>query len=198
MIRNMILVLSLLFVSASFAAPKNGEAAPDFTLKGNDGKDYKLSSFKGKTVVLEWFNNDCPYVKKHYDTQNMQNLQKEQTGKGAVWFAIASSKAGAEGHMDAASATKIKAERGMAATAILLDDKGMVGKLYGAKTTPHMFIVDKDGKIAYQGAIDDQPSASEKSLKGATNYVSAAMNSIQKGEAVKTASTTPYGCSVKY
>ena len=93
---------------------------------------------------------------------------------------------------------KIKDERGMSATAILLDDKGTVGKLYGAKTTPHMFIVDKDGKIAYQGAIDDQPSASEKSLKGATNYVSAAMTSIQKGEAVKTASTTPYGCSVKY
>ena len=198
MIRNMILVLSLLFVSTSFAAPKNGEVAPDFTLKGNDGKDYKLSSFKGKTVVLEWFNNDCPYVKKHYDSKNMQNIQKEQTGKGAVWFAIASSKAGAEGHVDATGATKIKEERGMSTTAILLDDKGAVAKLYGAKTTPHMFIVDKDGKIAYQGAIDDQPSASEKSLKGATNYVSAAMTSIQKGEAVKTASTTPYGCSVKY
>jgi peroxiredoxin len=198
MIRNLLLVMSLVFASSAFAAPKTGEAAPDFTLKGQDGKDYKLSSFKGKTVVLEWFNNDCPYVKKHYDTKNMQNLQKAHTGKGALWFSIISSKPGSEGHVDAAGATKLIADRGMASTAILLDEKGATGKLYGAKTTPHMFIIDKAGKVAYQGAIDDQPSANEKTLKGAMNYVDAAMTSLEKGEPVKTASTTPYGCSVKY
>ncbi len=198
MIRKLIIAVGLALALPAFAAPKSGEAAPDFTLKGSDGKDYKLSQFKGKTVILEWFNNDCPYVKKHYDSKNMQNIQKEQTGKGAVWLAIISSVKGKEGYVDAAGANKLIADRGMAVTALLLDDTGKVGKQYGAKTTPHMFIIDKDGKVVYQGAIDDRPSASVKSLDGAMNYVTAAMTSIQKGEPVKTASTTPYGCSVKY
>lgn len=198
MIRTLVIAFGLALAIPAFAAPKTGEAAPDFTLKGVDGKDYKLSSFKGKTVVLEWFNNDCPYVKKHYDSKNMQNLQKAQTGKGVVWFSIISSKKGSEGNVDAEGGKAVMQERGMASTALLLDETGSVGKLYGAKTTPHMFVVDKGGKVAYQGAIDDRPSASPKSLDGAMNYVLTALTSLEKGEPVKTASTTPYGCSVKY
>jgi peroxiredoxin len=191
--------LTLLFTTAAFAStPKSGETSPDFSLTGADGKTYKLSQFKGKTVVLEWFNKDCPYVRKFYDHKVMQSLQKEQTAKGVVWLTIVSSAAGKEGAMDAAAATKLITDWGMSPTAILFDAKGEVGKNYGAKTTPHMYIVDKTGKFAYMGAIDDRPSASKKSLEGANNYVSAALTSLEKNEPVKTASTTPYGCSVKY
>jgi peroxiredoxin len=198
MIRHLVIAFGLALALPAFAAPKVGEAAPDFTLKGVDGKDYKLSTYKGKTVVLEWFNNDCPYVKKHYDSKNMQNLQKEQTGKGVVWLTISSSAKGKEGSMDAAGGQAVIKERGMNSTALLIDDTGSVGKLYGAKTTPHMFVINKGGKVVYQGAIDDRPSASPKSLEGAMNYVAIALASVEKGEPVKTASTTPYGCSVKY
>ena len=200
MVRSLALIFSLVMMTPGLAsaAVKNNEAAPDFTLKGADGKDYKLSQFKGKTVVLEWFNNDCPYVRKHYDAKSMQKLQKEQTGKGVMWLTINSSAKGKEGNQDAAGFKKIYADREMGSTAILLDDQGTVGKLYEAKTTPHMFIVDKTGKLVYQGAIDDRPSANAKTLLGATNYVAAALTSLEKGEAIKTSSTTPYGCSVKY
>lgn len=199
MLRALLLVSALTVSAFAQAVPlKTGEAAPDFTLNGVDGKSYKLSQFKGKTVVLEWFNKDCPYVRKFYDSKTMQNLQKEQTGKGVVWLAIISSAAGKEGHMAAADAAKLMTEKGMAATALLLDDKGAVGKAYSAKTTPHMYVIDKAGKLAYQGAMDDRPSAMPKSLEGAQNYVTAALTSLEKGEPVKTASTTPYGCSVKY
>lgn len=186
------------------AAPKVGETAPDFTLKGADGKEYKLSTFKGKNVVLEWFNNDCPYVKKYYDAKKMQELQKTTTAKkmspviDTVWFVISSNAKGKEGHMTAEDAKKIYTERGMAATAILLDEKGEVGKKYQAKTTPHMFVIDSEGKLAYMGAIDDKPSASAKSLEGATNHVAAAVAAVEKKEKPKLVSTTPYGCSVKY
>lgn len=193
--------LALTFVTLAlpvFAGVKNGDAAPDFTLKGSDGKDYKLSAQKGKTVILEWFNNECPYVKKHYDSNSMQALQKEHTGKGTVWFTIVSSAKGKEGYVDQAAAAKVRTERGMNNTAFLLDESGAVGKMYEAKTTPHMYIIDKAGKLVYQGAIDDRPSASAKSLTGATNYVNMAMMALEKGEPVKTASTAPYGCSVKY
>jgi len=199
MMRALLLVCAMSMSALAQAAPlKSGEAAPDFTLKGADGKTYKLSQFKGKTVVLEWFNKDCPYVKKFYDSKTMQALQKEQTGKGTVWLTVISSATGKEGHLTAADATKVMTDKGMAATALLLDEKSEVGKLYSAKTTPHMFVIDKKGLLAYQGAIDDRPSATLKSLEGAQNYVSAALTSLDKGEAVKTASTTPYGCSVKY
>lgn len=200
MMRALMLMCALSFsLFAQAAAPlKSGEMAPDFTLHGADGKSYKLSQFKGKTVVLEWFNKDCPYVKKFYDSKTTQGLQKEAAAKSTVWLTIISSAAGKEGHLAAAEAKKIMEEKGMAATALLLDDNGTVGKLYSAKTTPHMFVIDKAGKLAYQGAMDDRPSATAKSLEGANNYVSAALASIEKGEPVKTASTTPYGCSVKY
>lgn len=196
------LVVALLFAPVVMAATpatiKAGDASPDFTLTGADGKTHKLSQYKGKTVVLEWFNKDCPYVRKFYDSKVMQAQQKETTGKGVVWLSIISSAAGKEGAMTAAEATKLMTDWGMASTAILFDNKGEVGKMYGAKTTPHMYVIDKTGKLAYMGAIDDRPSASKKSLDGATNYVTAALTAMEKGEPVKNASTTPYGCSVKY
>jgi len=199
-ILSLAVVTALVGGSAYAAAPKVGEKAPDFTLKGADGKDYKLSDFskKGQTVVLEWFNKDCPYVRKFYDGKTMQGYQAASTAKGTVWLTIASSAKGKEGHMDAASATKYKTEKGVNSTAILLDEESKVAKMYAAKTTPHMFVIDKKGLIAYQGAIDDRPSASIKTIEGAQNYVLAALTSLEKNEPVKTASTAPYGCGVKY
>lgn len=198
MFKNLLIVSALILSVKVQATPKNGEPAPDFTAKAADGKEYKLSQFKGKTVVLEWFNNDCPYVKKFYDANEMQKLQKEATSKGVVWLTVASSAKGKEGHVDAAAMKKIYGDRGMAATAGLLDESGEIAKKYAAKTTPHMFVIDKTGKLVYQGAIDDRPSASGKTLVGAQNYVAMALAALDKGEAIKTASTTPYGCSVKY
>lgn len=202
MLKTMSLVsLFVLGLSAAAATPgslKPEDAAPDFTLPGHDGKTYKLSQFKNKTVVLEWFNKDCPYVRKFYDSKTMQALQKEQTAKGTVWLAIISSAPGKEGALDAAAASKLMTDWGIAANAILFDNDGQVGKTYGAKTTPHMYVINKKGQLAYMGAIDDRPSASQKTLAGATNYVTAALTAMEKGEKVKNASTTPYGCSVKY
>lgn len=198
----------LLFVTAFSLSPlshaavlKTGDAAPDFSLTAADGKTYKLSDFKGKgqTVVLEWFNKDCPYVHKFYDAKVMQKLQEDVTKGGKVaWLTITSSAEGKEGHLTAAEAKKVVADKGMKSTALLLDTKSAVGKMYSAKTTPHMFVIDETGKIAYQGAIDDKPSAAAKSLEGATNYVTAALDALAKKEPVKTPATTPYGCSVKY
>lgn len=196
---RIILAFMFVFSGVVSAAPeKVGSSATDFTLTGADGKTYKLSQFKGKTVVLEWFNRDCPYVKKFYDTKTMQGLQKEQTGKGVVWFTVISSVPGKQGHMTPEEAMKMQKEQGMNVTALLLDTKGEVGKMYGAKTTPHMYVIDKGGRLAYNGAIDDRPSATKKSLDGAQNYVTAALASLEKGEPVKVSTTTPYGCSVKY
>jgi peroxiredoxin len=192
-------LLTVLLASPAFASlPKPGESAPDFKLTGADGKTYSLSQYKGKTVVLEWFNKDCPYVRKFYDSKTMQGLQKSVTSKGTVWLSVVSSAPGKEGAIDAAAATKLIKDWGLGSTAILFDTKGAVGQLYGAKTTPHMFVIDKAGLLAYQGAIDDQPSATRKSLEGAHNYVADALTALEKGEPVKTSSTTPYGCSVKY
>lgn len=201
--KNALALVSLLFFAATASAATPGslkpdDTAPDFTLTGHDGKTYKLSQFKDKTVVLEWFNKDCPYVRKFYDSKTMQALQKENTGKGIVWLAIVSSAAGKEGALDAAAAAKLMTDWGMGATAILFDNDGKVGKTYGAKTTPHMYVINKKGQLAYMGAIDDRPSASQKTLAGATNYVTTALAAVEKGEKVKNASTTPYGCSVKY
>jgi len=176
-----------------------GKAAPDFTLKDLDGNDVTLSGFKGKKVVLEWTNHECPFVLKHYDSGNMQKLQKEQTAAGdVVWLTIRSSAEGKQGFVTAAQAKDIIKERGAAQTAELLDSAGAVGHLYGARTTPHMYVIDETGVLAYEGAIDDNSSHRPETIEGATNYVVEALTALRNGKAVETAETQPYGCGVKY
>lgn len=188
----------LLAPSASLAAAKVGEAAPPFTAKDSAGRDVSLADYKGKTVVLEWLNKGCPYVKKHYGSGNMQTLQKEWTGKGVVWLSVVSSAEGKQGHVDGAEADADTKESGASPSKVLLDPSGAVGKLYGAKTTPHMYVVDKAGVLRYAGAIDSNSSADPKTIASAENYVSSALEAVLAGKKVKRASTKPYGCSVKY
>lgn len=183
---------------AANAAVDVGEPAPDFTAVDTNGVEHSLSDFKGKNVVLEWSNHECPFVVKHYEPGNMQKVQKMATDNGAVWITIVSSAEGKQGAVDAAEANKIMEEVGANSTARILDSSGEIGKLYGAKTTPHMFVIDKEGKIAYMGAIDSDSSFKQSSIDGATNYVTAALESLKAGEAVEVTSTKPYGCSVKY
>ncbi|MCC6963171.1 MAG: thioredoxin family protein [candidate division Zixibacteria bacterium] len=174
------------------------QPAPDFTLKDLDGKEYKLSSFKGKYVVLEWVNFDCPFVKKHYSSGNMQALQAEATKKGVIWLSICSSAPGKQGHFPIADLKKRIATEKAVPTAYLIDENGVVGKLYGAKTTPHMFVIDSIGKLRYAGAIDDMPSTKVDDIPKATNYVRAALDAVTNGRAVAVKSQTPYGCAVKF
>lgn len=193
-------VLSLLLLSSMVChgSAKVGAAAPDFELKGQDGKTYSLSSLKGKWVVLEWYNKDCPFVRKHYDSNNMQELQKKYTEKGVTWLNVISSAPGKQGFLSAEDATKIRKEKNFHSTATLFDPDGKVGTLYGAKTTPHMYIVNPKGLLVYQGAIDDNSSASASDIPGATNYVSTGLDAGMAGKEIKVTSTRPYGCSVKY
>lgn len=175
-----------------------GQTAPDFTATDTHGAAIKLSDFKGKTVVLEWTNHECPFVKKHYESGNMQALQKEATEKGVIWLSIVSSAPEKQGHTTAEDANKIVKESGASPTAKILDESGSIGKLYGAKTTPHMFIVNKEGVLAYAGAIDDNTSPDPAATKTAKNYVRGALNELAAEKPVTTASTNPYGCGVKY
>lgn len=191
-------VLILFMGFSASAKVKTDAPAPDFTAQGHDGKTYKLSDLKGKTVVLEWFNDGCPYVEKHYGTNNMQGLQKKYTGQGVVWLTVASSKKGKQGYLDAELAQKMLTERKAEPTAVLLDPTGSLGKQYGAKTTPHMFVITPKGDVAYQGAIDNNSSSRKSTVKKADNYVVAALDSVLAGKEVKTKSSEPYGCSVKY
>lgn len=190
---------TLMLAAGVFAAnPETGKPAPSFSLKDTNGKTVSLADHKGKFVVLEWINHGCPFVVKHYGSGNMQALQKEYTGKGVVWLSIASSAEGKQGHMEGAEWNKTIAEKKSAATAVLLDAEGMVGKLYAAKTTPHMFVIDPKGVLVYKGAIDDKPTADQADVVGANNFVRAALDQAMAGKAVAKDSTTPYGCSVKY
>ncbi len=186
-------------VEASKAAATT-MSTPDFSLTGHDGKTYKLSDVlkEGQHVVLEWFNNECPYVKKHYDSGNMQAIQKQYTEKGVKWFTIVSSAEGKQGYLDQKSASKIREERKAVSTALLLDPKGEVGKLYGAKTTPHMFVISPKGDLVYSGAIDSDSSYRPEAIAKSKNYVVQALDASMLGKKVALASTKPYGCSVKY
>ena len=179
-------------------APKVGQAAPAFTATDMNGTPRSLSEFKGKYVVLEWHNQSCPFVKKHYDSGNMQKLQKELTGKGAVWLSIISSAPGAQGYVTAEEEKKYLAEKQAAPTHVLFDPEGTIGHAYGAKTTPHMFVIDDQGVLIYAGAIDDNPSSDAAGAATAKNYVRAAYEEASSGKPVSTASTAPYGCGVKY
>ncbi len=180
------------------AAPVLGQPAPAFTAVDASGKTRSLAEFKGKTVVLEWTNNGCPYVQKHYNSGNMQGLQREAAKDGVVWLTLISSAPGMQGYLTGPQARQWKAEEKAASSDVLLDPKGVVGRAYEAKTTPHMYVVDKTGKLVYMGGIDDKPSSDPDSLKGAKNYVTAALADVKAGRAVAQAATRPYGCSVKY
>jgi peroxiredoxin len=185
--------------SAALAtAPRPGSLAPDFTLPDAGGKKHSLSGYKGKWVVLEWVNYDCPFVKKHYGSGNMQALQKAARGKGAVWLSINSSAPGKQGHFEGQELAKRITESKAQPDAYLLDPDGKVGMEYKAKTTPSMFVINPEGKVVYAGAIDDKPSTDQADVPGAKNYVQAALDAGMAGKAVETASTQSYGCGVKY
>jgi peroxiredoxin len=175
-----------------------GSPAPAFTLTDTKGRQHNLADFKGRHVVLEWVNLGCPFVKKHYESGNMQQTQKKAVDKGVIWLSVCSSAKWKQGHMSAAGWNEEIADRKMASTAVLLDESGEVGRAYGAKTTPHMYIVDPDGILIYKGAIDDKPTTNKASLAGARNHVLAALDESLAGKPVTIASTQPYGCSVKY
>ena len=194
----MAVVLSAVLAAGVRAEVTTGAAAPDFTLTDTSGASHKLSDFKGKTVVLEWVNHGCPFVVKHYSKGNMPGLQADYTGKGVVWLSICSSAEGKQGYNTAEGWQKLNAEKGGKATAILLDTEGTAGKLYGAKTTPHMYVINAEGTLVYQGAIDEKPSTEPDDIPGAKNYVKAALDEVLAGQPVTTGQTKPYGCGVKY
>lgn len=185
--------------SAASAKIATGSNVSDMTVTDSNGAVHKLSDFAGKRVVLEWTNHGCPYVKKHYTTDNMQSLQKEVTAKGdTVWLSIISSAPGKQGYVSGAEANALTASRGAAPTAVVLDPSGEAGRVFSARTTPHMFVIDADQTLVYQGAIDDNRSASPATVEGAVNHVRSALNDIKAGRDVVTPETAPYGCSVKY
>ncbi|NEU13288.1 thioredoxin family protein [Methylobacterium sp. BTF04] len=193
------LVATLATAPAAWASgPQVGKPAPGFSAVDTAGKPVTLSDYAGKTVVLEWTNHDCPFVRKHYGAHAMQALQKTWTGRGVVWLTVISSAPGEQGAIDGAEADRLTSERGAAPTAVLLDPAGTVGRAYDAKTTPHMFIVSGDGTLLYQGGIDDKPSADVADLKTAKNYVDAALTEIAAGKPVTVKTSRPYGCTVKY
>ncbi len=196
----LVLTLTTLCTGALFAAeaPKVGATAPAFSLPDSHGKTHSLGDFKGKYVVLEWFNPGCPFVQKHYTGENMQKLQQEFTGKEVVWLTIDSSAEGKEGYLSPADANKQMADWKMKSTALLLDPDGKVGHQYAATNTPHMYVIDPAGKLIYSGAIDSKPTANPKDVEGATNYVKGALDEAMAGKSVSTPTSRAYGCSIKY
>jgi peroxiredoxin len=180
------------------SAARIGAPAPAFEAVDADGKTRKLSEFAGKTVILEWTNHDCPYVRKHYTSATMQTLQKDMAKEGVVWLSVISSPVGEQGHVDGARANELTRSRDAAPAAVLLDPNSKVARAYGATTTPHMYIIDGKGTLAYMGAIDDKPSASAASIEGAKSYVRQAVAELKAGKPVSEASTKAYGCAVKY
>ena len=178
--------------------PKVGQPAPAFTATDDHGAARSLADFKGKFVVLEWHNNGCPYVQKHYGSGNMQKLQKDWTAKGVVWLTIISSAPGTQGHVTAEQSQAFMKQSGGAQTAVLLDPTGIVGHLYDARNTPQMFLIDPKGTLVYDGAIDDKPTSNASDIAGAVNYVARALTEAMAGKPVSTPVTVPYGCTVKY
>lgn len=197
--RTALALTALLALAAPAAArPQVDRPAPAFTARDADGRTVSLADYKGRTVVLEWTNHDCPFVQKHYGGQAMQALQKKWTEQGVVWLSVISSAPGEQGAVSGPEANRLTQERGAAPTAVVLDTDGAVGRAYGAQTTPHMFVVKGDGTLAYMGGIDDKPSAALTDLKTARNHVDAALSEIAAGKAVSVKTARPYGCSVKY
>ena len=190
-------VLSASVISAQ-AAVTIGQPAPDFTLTSIDGKQHQLSSFKGKTVVLEWVNPECPFVMKHYRSGNIPKLQQSATSDGVVWLSINTGERGSQGVFDAERQAKWSSSMKAAPTAYLRDPEGKVGRLYGAKTTPHMYVITPDGTLAYNGAIDSIRSADVEDIARAENYVASALSAVKAGKPVAKSTSQPYGCNVKY
>ena len=196
--RTLFALTALAFAAGAQAAATVGQPAPDFTLKDASGKTVKLSDFKGKHVVLEWTNPGCPFVQKHYNSGNMPATQKDAMGKGVVWLAINSTEKASRDYLEPAKLVAWKQERKSAPSAILMDEEGTVGKAYGARTTPHMYIVNPKGVLVYAGAIDSIPSARVADIPRATNHVNAALADLAAGKPVAVPATAPYGCSIKY
>ncbi len=183
---------------AALAGARVGSPAPAFSALDSNGKRHALSDFAGRIVVLEWINHGCPYVERHYEGGGIQELQAKLTGQDVVWLAVCSSAPGKQGHAKPAGWNKLIAEKGMRTTAVLLDEDGAIGRLYGAKTTPHMYVIDGAGALVYNGAIDDDPSGRQTAKGASTNHVVAAVEAVRAGKPVAVATTRPYGCSVKY
>ena len=188
----------LLTPGQAWGAVKVGVAAPTFSATATSGKSVALADYNVKVVVLEWTNHLCPYVQKHYETGNMQSLQKDATGGGVVWLTIISSAPDTQGYVLAKEADDLTRTRNASPSAVLLDPKGVVGRMYGATNTPHMYVVDTSGTLAYAGAIDDKPTTRRSDVQSARNYVREALASVAAGQPVTTPVTRAYGCTVKY
>lgn len=190
--------LIALLAAPAFAGVTTNQPAPDFTAQSATGETVSLSDYAGKIVVLEWTNHGCPFVKKFYEAGEMQRLQQEAAGGGIIWLRVISSAPGKQGHLSASEAMLMAGEQKVGALHTLLDSSGVLGKLYGAKTTPHMFVINPEGVLIYQGAIDDNPSTKSEDIAGATNYVTAALAALKDGALPAVQESKPYGCSVKY
>jgi peroxiredoxin len=192
------ILCALALAVLSEAAPKVGQPAPDFTSTDSQGGKHTLGAYRGKIVILEWTNHQCPFVGKHYNTGNMQALQKYATDTNMVWLSVISSAPGEQGYVSSAEANALTAKRQASPTAVLLDTAGVVGRLYDARTTPHMYIIDAQGTLAYMGGIDDKPSTQPADVQTAKNYVRVALGEVLSAKPVSTPVTRPYGCTVKY
>jgi peroxiredoxin len=197
-VATLLAVSMAVLASAAQAAVAPGQAAPEFSLVDINGKVQKLSDYRGKYVVLEWFNSECPFVQKHYESGNMQALQARYTRKGVAWLGINSTSPRHSNYRDPARSQAILKEWKAAPTAFVLDPDGKVGRRYGARTTPHMYVIDPQGTLVYVGGIDDRPSTSQRDIAAARNLVAAALDESLSGKPVATPSAMPYGCSVKY
>ncbi len=196
-LRTLLITLAL-FTTGASAAVRVGAPAPDFTGVDTQGKTHRLADYRGKTVVLEWTNHDCPYVRKHYGAGNMQDQQREAAAQGVIWLSVISSAPGQQGHVSPAEADELTRSRSAAPHAVLLDPEGQIGRAYGAKTTPHMYLIDEAGQLVYMGGIDSITTANPADIPRATQYVRVALQERAAGQSISAPVTRPYGCSVKY
>ncbi len=194
--------VSFMLINATDSADRTGavvgERAPDFSVVDAHGNVHNLSDYEGQYVILEWLNHGCPFVKKHYDGNNMQEMQRRYTEEGVIWLSVVSSAPGTQGYMEPDETIETMEAKNAAPTAILLDVDGTMGRAYDARVTPHMYIINPEGILEFNGAIDDKPTARLRDLEDAHNYVDAAMASLRNGEEVEVRTNTPYGCTVKY
>ncbi len=197
-IRGLVVLACAGMIATLAWAARVGEAAPDFTATDSNGQTHRLSDYRGKFVVLEWTNRGCPYTRKHYDSGNMQRLQQEWTARGVIWLTVLSSAPGKQGYMAAADENAYLKQENAHPTAALLDPTGALGHLYDAKTTPDMYVINPQGMLVYDGAIDDKPTTDVADIQGAKNYLNEALEDAMSGKPVSDAVTRPYGCSVKY